>query len=55
MEQSSWPSHERTKDLVQDQSPGSAGNQGYLTQYTIRNRVGVKMTGERGVEERRPL
>ncbi len=24
MEQAVWPGHERTKDLVKDQSPGSA-------------------------------
>lgn len=32
MEQAGWPGHERTKDLVTDQSPGPAGNPGSLTQ-----------------------
>ena len=36
MEQASWPGHERTKDLVKDQSPGSAGNPGYLTTTPLR-------------------
>jgi len=30
MEKAGWPGQERTKDLVKDQSPGSAGNPGYL-------------------------
>ncbi len=36
MQEAGWPGHERTKDLVKDQSPGSAGNPGYLTTTPLR-------------------
>ena len=38
MEQAGWPGHERTKDLVTDQSPDSAGHPGSLTTTPLRRR-----------------